>query len=150
MFSPKPIWLTIVILSHHNTQPRNCLVTHILDENVIAWKHHISDARYCLGQYPHHKGLLMWELVPRPLPPKHPLTLNDIGHPIALTSRAITIFPLILGYKQRKRKEKKVVERFPRKQRVKQESESERGEAVSLSLCVENNPKQEILNPLCK
>ena len=113
MFCPKPIWHTIVILSHRNMQLRDCPVTHILDKNVIARKHHISNARYCLRLYHRHTGLLMWEPIPRPLPPKYPLTINDIGPPVALTSRAIIIFPLILGYKQRKRKKKRAFESFP-------------------------------------
>ena len=37
-----------------------------------------------------------------PLPPKHPLTIDDIGPPIALTLKAIIIPPLTVGYKYEK------------------------------------------------
>ena len=41
-----------------------------------------------------------------PLPPKHPLIINDIGPPIALTMEVIIVFSLILGYKYEKLKER--------------------------------------------
>ena len=45
-----------------------------------------------------------------PLPFKHPLTINNIGPPIALTLKAVIIPPLILGYKYEKlRREKGLV-----------------------------------------
>ena len=50
-----------------------------------------------------------------PLPPKHPLTINNIGPPITLTMEVIIVSPLILGYKYEKWKEEKVVERFTKK-----------------------------------
>ena len=39
-----------------------------------------------------------------PLPPKHPLTTDDIGPPIALTMEVIMVSPLISGYKYEKLK----------------------------------------------
>ena len=51
-----------------------------------------------------------------PLPPKQPLTINDIGPPIALTMEVIIVSPLILGYKYEKLKEEEGVERFTKKQ----------------------------------
>ena len=39
------------------------------------------------------------------LPPKHPLTINDIRPPNALTLKAIIITPLTLGYTYEKLKE---------------------------------------------
>ena len=53
-----------------------------------------------------------------PLPPKHPLTINDIEPPIALTMKAIIIPPLTLGYKYEKLKEEKGLERLAKKQRI--------------------------------
>ena len=50
-----------------------------------------------------------------PLPPKHSLTINDIGPPIALTIEIIIVSPLILCYKYEKWKEEKVVEGFTKK-----------------------------------
>ena len=47
------------------------------------------------------------EPVPRPLPPKHPLTINDIGPPIALTMEVIIVSPLVSGYKYEKLKEER-------------------------------------------
>ena len=40
------------------------------------------------------------------LPPKHPLIINDIGPPIALTMEVVIVSPLILGYKYEKLKER--------------------------------------------
>ena len=54
---------------------------------------------------------MKWEPFPKPLSPKHPLTINDIRPPIALTMEVIITSPLILGYKYEKLKEKMVVER---------------------------------------
>ena len=51
-----------------------------------------------------------------PLPPKQPLTINDIGPPIALTMEVIIVSPLILDYKYEKLKEEEEVERFIKKQ----------------------------------
>ena len=42
-----------------------------------------------------------------PLPPKRPLTINDIGPPIALTMEVIIVSPLVSGYKYEKLKEKR-------------------------------------------
>ena len=39
-----------------------------------------------------------------PLPPKHPLTTDDIGPPIALTMEVIMVSPLISSYKYEKLK----------------------------------------------
>ena len=50
-----------------------------------------------------------------PLPPKHPLMINDIGPPNALTLKAVIITPLTLGYKYEKVKEEMVVERLVKK-----------------------------------
>ena len=47
-----------------------------------------------------------------PLPPKHPLTINNIGPPFELTMEVIIVSPLILGYKYEKLKEKMGQERF--------------------------------------
>ena len=44
-----------------------------------------------------------------------PLTINDIGPPIALTMKVIIVSSLILDYKYKKLKEEKVVERFTKK-----------------------------------
>ena len=41
-----------------------------------------------------------------PLPPKRPLTINDIRPPIALTMEVIIVSPLVSGYKYEKLKEK--------------------------------------------
>ena len=40
-----------------------------------------------------------WEPIPRPLPPKHPLTTNSIGPPNALAPEAIITIPLTSSYK---------------------------------------------------
>ena len=37
-----------------------------------------------------------------PLPPNHPLTINDIGPPIALAMEVIIVSPLIPSYKYEK------------------------------------------------
>ena len=47
-----------------------------------------------------------------PLPPKHPLTINNIGPPFELTMEVIIVSPLILGYKYEKLMEKMGLERF--------------------------------------
>ena len=42
-----------------------------------------------------------------PLPPNHPLTINDIGPPIALAIEVIIVSPLIPSYKYEKLEEQK-------------------------------------------
>ena len=42
-----------------------------------------------------------------PLPPKHPLKVDNIRPPFPLTTKVVIIAPLILGYKYEKLKEKK-------------------------------------------
>ena len=42
-----------------------------------------------------------------PLPPKHPLMINDIGPLIALTMEVIIVSPLVSGYKYEKLKEER-------------------------------------------
>ena len=42
-----------------------------------------------------------------PLPPNHPLTINDIEPPIALAMEIIIVFPLISSYKYEKFREEK-------------------------------------------
>ena len=49
------------------------------------------------------------------LPPKHPLTINNIGPPIALTMEVIIVSPLISGYEYEKLKEEKGLKRFTKK-----------------------------------
>ena len=73
------------------------------------------------------------------LPPNHPLTINDIGPPIALAMEVIIASLLISSYKYEKLEEEK---RLLKGSQGNREGESEReGEAVLLCLCAENNPK---------
>ena len=50
-----------------------------------------------------------------PFPLKHPLTINNIGTPLALTMEVIIVSPLISGYKYEKLKEERGLERFTKK-----------------------------------
>ena len=55
---------------------------------------------------------MKWESFPKPLPPKNPPKINNIGPPVALTLKAIINPPLALGYIYEKLKENRgVVER---------------------------------------
>ena len=113
----KPIERMIFINSYYFTPPGSRLVICFPNKKVIAWSYYLSVAWQCLGNitaehfywsenhfqsYSHHT----------PLPPKHPLTINDIGPSIALTMEVVITSPLILGYKYEKLKEERVVERF--------------------------------------
>ena len=53
-----------------------------------------------------------------PLPTKHPLSDNNIGPPLPLTTRVIITPHQLLGYKYEKRKREMVVERLTKKLRV--------------------------------
>ena len=49
--------------------------------------------------------MLKWEPFPKPLSPKSPLTINNIGPLIVLIEKVIIIIPLLIGYKyERKRR----------------------------------------------
>ena len=57
-------------------------------------------ARQCLRKLRRRAHLLQWEPFPKPLTPKHPLKINDIGPLIALASLKVMIIPsLIIDYK---------------------------------------------------
>ena len=99
----------IFINSYHTTPPRSHPVICFLNKKVIARLYCLLVARQCLESitaehiyqsenhfqsHSHHT----------PLPPKHPLTINDIGPPIALTMEVIIVSPLILSYKYEKLK----------------------------------------------
>ena len=49
-----------------------------------------------------------------PLPPNHPLTINDIGPPIALAMEVIIVAPLISSYKYEKLGEEKGCRKVPK------------------------------------
>ena len=49
---------------------------------------------------------MKWESFPKPLPPKNPPKINNIGPPVALTLKAIINPPLALGYIYEELKEK--------------------------------------------
>ena len=74
------------------------------------------------------------------LPPKHPLTINDIGPPIALTMEVIITLPLILGYKYEKLEEERGLKGGESSGKKREESNPEE-EEIRLSLCTENDPK---------
>ena len=76
-----------------------------------------------------------------PLPPKHPLTINDIGPPIALTMEVIKVSPLVSGYKYEKLKEERGLKGSQRSGGKERESRDPEEEEIFLSLCVENDPK---------
>ena len=80
-----------------------------------------------------------------PLPPKHLLTINDIGPPIALTLKAIIISPLTIGYKYEKLKKEKGLEKLVKKLRIRgrRVNQNDRN-TISMSLYDKNNPTQEI------
>ena len=116
----KPIEQMIFINPYHATPPGSHPVICFPNKKVIAWFYCLSVVWQCLGSiatehtywsgnhfqnHSHHT----------PLPPKHSLTINDIGPLIALTMEVIIVTPLILGYKYEKLKEEKVVERFTKK-----------------------------------
>ena len=48
---------------------------------------------------------MKWESFPKPLPPKNPPKINNIGPPVALTLKAIINPLLALGYIYEKLKE---------------------------------------------
>ena len=49
--------------------------------------------------------LQKWESFPKPLSPKNPLTINNIGPLIALIEKVIIVIPLLIGFKyERKRR----------------------------------------------
>ena len=78
-----------------------------------------------------------------PLPPKHPLTINNIGPPITLTLKAITIPPLTLGYKYMNLKKKRGMKETGKEIKEQGEAsnpERERERCNAESLCAENNP----------
>ena len=57
-------------------------------------------------EYQCRAHLLKWEPFLKPLSPKNPLTINNIGPLIALIEKVIIIIPLLIGYKyERKRRE---------------------------------------------
>ena len=76
-----------------------------------------------------------------PLPPNHPLTINDIRPPIALALEVIIVSPLISSYKYEKLEEEqgcwKVSKEIENKEKMNQrERERERGSFIE-SLCRE-------------
>ena len=75
-----------------------------------------------------------------PLPPKHPLTIDDIGPPIALTMEVIIVSPLILGYKYEKLEEERELKGSEGSGKKSEESDLEE-EEIRLSLFAENDPK---------
>ena len=103
----KPKEWTINISTHLVSPPGPCLVNHsrairktfgytipcipgsVLGNNAAK---HIYWSGNQFQSHSHHT----------PLPPKHPLAINDIGPLIALTLKAIIIPPLIVGYKHEK------------------------------------------------
>ena len=62
---------------------------------------------------------VLMPLLPPPLPTKHPFKDNNNGPLFPLTTRVIITRPLILGYKYEKLREKRVVERFHKKLKIK-------------------------------
>ena len=108
----KPSERTIFINSYYVTPSRSHPVICFPNKKVIVRSYYLSVAQQCLGSittkhsywsrnhfqnHSHHT----------PLPPKHPLTINDIGPPIALTMEVIITSPLILGYKYEKLEEER-------------------------------------------
>ena len=112
---PRPIWaLGFSLITWLIPSPSPTLRPPLspVNEKVIVLSYYISVAQQCLGSitakhsywsgnhfqsHSHHT----------PLPPKHPLTINDIGPPIALTMEVIITSPLILGYKYEKLEEER-------------------------------------------
>ena len=99
-----PMNKMIFINSYHATPPRSHPAICFPNKKVIAQLYCLLVARQCLD-YHCWAYLLKWEPFPKPLSPKHPSTINDIGPPIALTLKAIIIPPLTLGYIYEKLKE---------------------------------------------
>ena len=75
---------------------------------------------------------MKWEPFPKPLSPKSPFTINDIGPLITLIVKVIIIITLYLAINRRGRGEN-VGERKTLRGRERK--------VISLSFCVENNPK---------
>ena len=75
-----------------------------------------------------------------PLPPKHPLTINNIRPPIALTMEVIIASPLILGYKYEKLEEERGLKGSESSGKKREESDPGE-EEIRLSLYAENDPK---------
>ena len=94
-----PLNKRIFINSYHATPLGSHLVICFPNKKVIARLYCPLIAQQCRAY------LLKWEPFPKPLPPKHPPTINNIGPPITLTLKAIIIPPLTLGYIYEKLKE---------------------------------------------
>ena len=109
--APKPEEWTIYISTHLVSPPSHCSVNHFQAIRK-AFRYTIPcipgsalgniAAEYIYWSGNHFRG----HYHHTPLPPKHPLTINDIGPPITLTLKTIIIPPLMLGYKYKKLKEK--------------------------------------------
>ena len=99
-----PLNKRIFINSYHTSHPGSHLVICFPNKKVIARLYCPSFAWQC-QDYHCRAYLLKWEPFPKPLPPKHPPTINNIGPPITLTLKAIIIPPLTLGYIYEKLKE---------------------------------------------
>ena len=56
----------------------------IPEQYADVWSHRPVCAWQCLGKLRRRAHLLHWEPFPKPLTPKHPLTINNIGPLIAL------------------------------------------------------------------
>ena len=108
----RPIERMIFINPYYTTSSGSHLVICFPNKKVIARPYYLSVARQCwraslpsmstesgnhFQSHSHHT----------PLPPKHPLTINDIGPRIALTMEVIIASPLILSYKYEKLEEEK-------------------------------------------
>ena len=78
-------------------------------------------------EYRYRIYLLKWESFPRPLSPKNPLIIDNIGPLIALIDRVIIIIPLLICYKyernwrrgwknheEREREKSDLIESLPR------------------------------------
>ena len=99
-----PLNKRIFINSYHATPPGSHPMICFPNKKVIAQLYCPSIARQ-YRDYHCRAYILKWEPFPKPLPPKHPPMINDIGPPIALTLKAIIIPPLTLGYIYEKLKE---------------------------------------------
>ena len=98
----------------------------------IAAEHIYSSGNRFQGHY-HHV----------PLPPNHPLTINDIRPLVALAMEVIIASPLISSYKYEKLEEENGCWKVPKEIESKERGSELEGEGVAISLCLyaENNPK---------
>ena len=88
----KHIGQMIFISTYHTTSPGSHPMNRFPNKGATAQVYCLSGARQCLKEYHCQANLLRWEAIPMPLlplPPKHPLSNNNIGPPIPLTTRLI-------------------------------------------------------------